>query len=123
VEKWKAKVDQECGDITMVLMQNKMDLIDDAVVESKEVDRLAERLGMKVYRTCVKDNTNVTAIFDYLAEKYLEKRSKQQDDSVAASIGSGGARKKGGKNEDKGIVKATYEAPAAKKKKKRCIIL
>eukprot|EP00162_Nutomonas_longa_P012994 comp21363_c0_seq1/m.46024 comp21363_c0_seq1/g.46024 ORF comp21363_c0_seq1/g.46024 comp21363_c0_seq1/m.46024 type:complete len:219 (+) comp21363_c0_seq1:242-898(+) len=120
VEKWKSKVDAECGDIAMVLMQNKMDLIDDAVVDIKEADRLAERLGMKVYRTCVKDNTNVNAIFDYLCDTYIAKRAKASNGDDVGAIAQPGRKKK---NEDKGVLKATYESDAKKKKKKRCIIL
>jgi Ras-related protein Rab-23 len=32
VEKWKKKVEAECGTIPMVLIQNKVDLIDRAVL-------------------------------------------------------------------------------------------
>lgn len=34
IESWKQKVENECGNICMVLIQNKIDLLDDRVVEA-----------------------------------------------------------------------------------------
>eukprot|EP00882_Tetradesmus_deserticola_P033836 GHRQ01038687.1.p1 GENE.GHRQ01038687.1~~GHRQ01038687.1.p1 ORF type:complete len:112 (+),score=25.52 GHRQ01038687.1:345-680(+) len=44
----------------MVLVQNKVDLIDQAVVSSGEAEAMARRLGLKFYRACVKEDLNVT---------------------------------------------------------------
>ncbi len=49
----------QCGSIPMVLVQNKVDLIDKAVATSEEVEALAKRLKVKLYRTCVSENLNV----------------------------------------------------------------
>ncbi len=57
----------------MCLVQNKVDLIDRAVVTPEEVEALARQLGLKLYRTCVKENINVTEVFGYLAELNLKK--------------------------------------------------
>ena len=37
------------------------------------MEELAKRLGVKLYRTCVKDNLNVDEVFAYLGELYLDK--------------------------------------------------
>ncbi|XP_062583238.1 ras-related protein Rab-23-like [Saccostrea cucullata] len=71
IESWKKKVEDEVGEIGMVIVQNKIDLIDDAVVESEEAEALAHRLRLRFYRTSVKDNLNVDEVFRYLTEKYL----------------------------------------------------
>lgn len=43
-----------------VLVQNKIDLIDETVVMAEEVEELAKRLKLKkVFRTSVKENFNV----------------------------------------------------------------
>ena len=43
-----------------VLVQNKIDLIDETVVTAEEVEELAKRLKLKkVFRTSVKENFNV----------------------------------------------------------------
>lgn len=72
VEKWRTKVEDECGNIPMVLVQNKIDLIDQALVKVEEADELAKRLRLKFYRASVKEDLNVNDVFMYLTEKYLE---------------------------------------------------
>lgn len=72
VERWKSKVEAECGSIVQVLVQNKIDLLDKAAMSSVEVEELARRMGVKLYRTCVKDNTLVDDVFDYLADSFLK---------------------------------------------------
>ncbi len=70
---WKDKIYAECGDIAMCLVQNKVDLIDQAVVSADDVEAIARQLGLKLYRTCVKENINVTEVFGYLAELHHKK--------------------------------------------------
>ena len=55
----------------MVLVQNKVDLIEKAVVTSEEVESLAKKLKVKLYRTCVSENLNVDKVFEYLGEEYV----------------------------------------------------
>jgi Ras-related protein Rab-23 len=62
VAMWKSKVEAECGDIAVALVQNKVDLVDQAVVSATEVETLARKLGLKLYRTCVKEGINVTEV-------------------------------------------------------------
>eukprot|EP00736_Rhodelphis_marinus_P008041 Rmarinus@m.19489 len=78
IEKWQTKVRDECGDIACVLVQNKTDLLDQAAVTSEEAERLALKLGLKFYRTCVKDNMNVTEVFEYLSEEYVRRKDNMQ---------------------------------------------
>lgn len=61
------QVEAECGDIACALVQNKVDLVDQAVVRPEEVEGIARKLGLKLYRSCVKENINVTEVFVYLA--------------------------------------------------------
>eukprot|EP00798_Chlamydomonas_sp_ICE-L_P032316 gene32316-16887_t len=70
---WKAKIEAECGDIALALVQNKVDLLDEAAASAEEVEELARKHGMKLYRTCVKENLNVTEVFVYLAELHQRK--------------------------------------------------
>ena len=86
---WKKKVEDECGEIAMVLVQNKVDLLDKALVGNDEAEGMAERLGLKFYRTCVKDNLNVEKVFEYLvvlADQFS--RSKVANDSASPSTAS-----------------------------------
>jgi len=59
VEKWKKKVEYECGDIPMVLVQTKIDLIDQAKVTTDEVDKLAKKLNIPLFLTSAKENINI----------------------------------------------------------------
>ena len=95
VASWKKKVEAECGEIAMVLVQTKVDLIEQAVVDKDEAENLAENLGLKFYRTSVKDNLNVELVFEdlvVLADQYANQRqnirSQAQVDNSAASTSS-----------------------------------
>jgi hypothetical protein len=52
-----------------------VDLIDQAVMSPDEAEHMARTLGLKFYRTCVKENLNVQEVFKYLAE-LNDKRTK-----------------------------------------------
>lgn len=71
IERWKSKVEAECGSICQVLVQNKIDLLEKAQMTNQEVEDLSRRMGIKLYRTCVKDNVLVDDVFDYLADSFL----------------------------------------------------
>ncbi|XP_015754374.1 PREDICTED: ras-related protein Rab-23-like [Acropora digitifera] len=64
VEKWRSKVSPA--------VRNKIDLIDQAVVQVEEAESLAKKLRLKFYRTSVKEDLNVNDVFMYLSERYLE---------------------------------------------------
>ncbi|KAK0683188.1 RAB23 protein, partial [Pygoscelis papua] len=74
---WKEKVVTEVGDIPTVLVQNKIDLLDDSCIKNEEAEALAKKLKLRFYRASVKEDLNVTEVFKYLADKYLQ-RLKQQ---------------------------------------------
>jgi Ras-related protein Rab-23 len=68
VESWKEKVEREVQNLPILIVQNKVDQIESAVMTAKEAEDLSRKLGLKLYRTCVKDNTNVDAVFELLAD-------------------------------------------------------
>uniref|UniRef100_A0A8B9U333 small monomeric GTPase n=1 Tax=Anas zonorhyncha TaxID=75864 RepID=A0A8B9U333_9AVES len=74
---WKEKVVTEVGDIPTVLVQNKIDLLDDSCIKNEEAEALAKKLKLRFYRASVKEDLNVSEVFKYLADKYLQ-RLKQQ---------------------------------------------
>lgn len=83
IESWYKKVTEECGNIVMVLVQNKVDLMDDAVMEAREVEYMAQKLRLKLYRTCVKDDLNVSDVFAYLGSEFVRNGGE-------ATLGSSG---------------------------------
>lgn len=70
-------MEAEVGDIPTVLVQNKIDLLEETVIKNEEAEGLAKRLKLRFYRASVKEDLNVNEVFKYLAEKYLQ-RLKQQ---------------------------------------------
>ncbi|XP_033859302.3 ras-related protein Rab-23 [Acipenser ruthenus] len=77
IPSWREKVEAEVGDIPTVLVQNKIDLLDDSVIKNEEAEGLAKKLKLRFYRASVKEDLNVNEVFKYLADKYLL-RLKQQ---------------------------------------------
>jgi Ras-related protein Rab-23 len=90
VESWKEKVEREVQNLPIVIVQNKVDQIESAVMTPKEAEDLSRKLGLKLYRTCVKDNTNVDAVFELLADLAMKPQAAapaQQQVSAASSSG------------------------------------
>mmetsp|Transcript_24188 Transcript_24188/g.29327 ORF Transcript_24188/g.29327 Transcript_24188/m.29327 type:complete len:247 (-) Transcript_24188:393-1133(-) len=91
VPSWKKKVEAECGNLAMVLVQNKVDLLSEAQMTADEAEAMARKVGLKFYRACVKENMNVTEVFKCLAEMHVQMEKDgalTQPQSAAASSGS-----------------------------------
>lgn len=86
IHSWKMKVEDECGEIPTVLVQNKIDLMDQTVVDPEEVDLLSRALGCRLMRTSVKDDINVNSVFRYLAARCLAELHEQEEEY---NIGNG----------------------------------
>mmetsp|Transcript_58923 Transcript_58923/g.68137 ORF Transcript_58923/g.68137 Transcript_58923/m.68137 type:complete len:271 (-) Transcript_58923:474-1286(-) len=71
VEKWKQKVEAQCGRITMVLCQTKYDLMNEAAVSNQEAEALAVKLKLPFFRISTKDNFNVNQLFEFTARLCL----------------------------------------------------
>lgn len=65
--------------------------MDQAVVSPEEVEALARKLGLRLYRTCVKENINVTEVFVYLAELHQKKLAAGQLGSQQPQAATGNA--------------------------------
>ena len=62
VGRWKRKVEEECGNIPMVLVMTKMDLLYKAAMDSFEVEKMSRNLGLPLIKTSVKENLNVSKV-------------------------------------------------------------
>lgn len=71
IEKWKQKVEAQCGNITMVLCQTKYDLQNEAAVSNAEAEALAIKLKVPFFRSSTKDNFNVAQLFEFTAKMCL----------------------------------------------------
>merc|ERR1719232_1293162 len=82
IQSWKTKVEDEVGDIVMALVQNKVDLIDEAQMTVEEVEEMAKKLKVKLFRASVKEDFNIEELFKYLVSSYLSKR----DNTVQVTV-------------------------------------
>jgi len=78
IPRWKEKVICEVGNVPMVLVQNKMDLLEESAVTQEEAEGLAKKLRLRLYRASVKEDLNVSDVFEYLAKKYVENMKVNQ---------------------------------------------
>ena len=62
VARWKRKVEEECGNIPMVMVMTKMDLLYKAAMDSFEVEKMSRNLGLPLIKTSVKENLNVSKV-------------------------------------------------------------
>ena len=76
VGRWKRKVEEECGNIPMVLVMTKMDLLYKAAIDSFEVEKMSRNLGLPLIKTSVKENLNVSTVFEFLASQHLSELSQ-----------------------------------------------
>jgi Ras-related protein Rab-23 len=102
VERWKRKVEAEFEGKTFpifCLVQNKADLIDaegsgGAQMSVNEVESLAKRLNMRLFRTSVKLDTHVKDVFEHLATEFILRSNsppevvKQTEEKSNSSIAS-----------------------------------
>jgi len=81
IEKWVQKVTAVVGiDSTVnLLVQNKVDLLDNTAVSKDEAECLARNLQMRLYRTCVKENMHIDQLFEDAARSYMEKTRRIVD--------------------------------------------
>ena len=107
IGKWKRKVEEECGNIPMVLVMTKMDLMYRAEIDSFEVEKLSRNLGIHLVKTSVKENINVQKVifpglqnlnlnfahfqvFLHLANQHLDEINQWSNDIPLIQIGEGG---------------------------------
>jgi len=73
VKKWKDKIRSECDSIPIVLIMNKIDMADEAVINDKDAMNLAVELKVSLIKVSVKDNVMVNEAFENLAIEFYKK--------------------------------------------------
>ena len=69
-------MEEECGNIPMVLVMTKMDLLYNATIDACEVQKLSQSLAVKLMKTSVKENLNISPVFEFLATQHLSELSQ-----------------------------------------------
>ena len=60
----------------MVLVMTKMDLLYNATIDACEVQKLSQSLAVKLMKTSVKENLNISPVFEFLATQHLSELSQ-----------------------------------------------
>jgi Ras-related protein Rab-23 len=76
IRSWYDKVRAECDVIPIMLVMNKIDLIEDSVVSEKDAMALASELKLQLFKASVKDNVMINEIFENLAVEFFNKGNK-----------------------------------------------
>lgn len=72
VASWYKKIENNCGLIPTILVQNKIDLLQHATVNRDEVNELSARLRLPLFLTSSKENINIENAFYFLAKSYID---------------------------------------------------
>jgi small GTP-binding protein len=78
---WKKQVQERCGDIPMMLVGCKVDLVDQREVSQKEGIALAKREKMAFVESSAKADLNVGDVFQNLAEMAWDAFEKKRSQS------------------------------------------
>ncbi|XP_069135355.1 ras-related protein Rab-35-like [Argopecten irradians] len=104
VKRWLHEIDQNCDVVNRILVGNKDDDPDRKVVLTQDAQRFAEQMGIQLFETSAKENTNVEEMFIGITKLVLVTKKEQmkkaadqpQEDrkGIVLSRGGGGSKKK-----------------------------
>mmetsp|Transcript_57720 Transcript_57720/g.162785 ORF Transcript_57720/g.162785 Transcript_57720/m.162785 type:complete len:217 (-) Transcript_57720:104-754(-) len=91
IDSWHEKVKAECGDIVCALVKNKTDLSSNAAMNDGEVDALAGKLKIQLFRTSVKDDVNVKDVFEHVSTEFVKRAHDKAPGTNGAAAQAGEA--------------------------------
>ncbi|MFQ6124403.1 MAG: Rab family GTPase [Candidatus Heimdallarchaeota archaeon] len=72
LEKWFRRINKTCGQIPLVIIGNKIDLIDPCVIPSGKGEKYARKWGTKYFETSAKSGKNIEDAFMFLIKQIIE---------------------------------------------------
>lgn len=76
LEKWFDNLYSQCGEIPVILVGNKIDLIDERVISTEEGSDYAMQKGVIFYETSAKTGEKVVDVMNELAKVILQEKEK-----------------------------------------------
>lgn len=84
VKRWLHEIEQNCDVVNKVLVGNKYDCPDRKVVLYEDAKRFADQMGILLFETSAKTNTNVDEMFLKLTRMVLKSKRQQKEQQNAA---------------------------------------
>lgn len=112
---WMTMIREECGEIPLILVQNKSDLIEERVVTEEEAKSLATDWNVPLNLISVKENSGIGAVFEELAVLALTRKARKEPEKRKGTSSTGSSSHSAGL--DKVILTPKSQEKAAKRKR------
>jgi Ras-related protein Rab-35 len=86
VKRWLYEIDQNCDNVSRVLVGNKDDNVQRKVVQLHDARRLADQIGIPLFETSAKENKNVEEMFQAMTQLVLKAKKDQQTRLMQAQM-------------------------------------
>ncbi len=74
LDKWFSDLDAQCGKLPVILVANKIDLVENSVIPREEGERYALKEGLMFFETSAKTGEHVVDVMEELAKLILSER-------------------------------------------------
>jgi len=103
VKRWLHEINQNCDDVSRILVGNKCEDPDRRVVLYEDASRLASQMGIQLFETSAKKNINVEEMFRAITDLVLTSKKAQKEslDRPSANIKIDARRPNGGNKRDR----------------------
>lgn len=103
VKRWLHEINQNCDDVSRILVGNKCEDPERRVVLKEDASRLASQMGIQLFETSAKKNINVEEMFRAITDLVLTSKKAQREslERPSANIKLDPRRPNGGNRKDK----------------------
>ena len=101
--RWLHEINQNCDDVSRILVGNKCEDPERRVVLEEDARRLASQMGIQLFETSAKKNINVEEMFRAITDLVLSSKKAQKEnlDRPTQGIKLDPRRPNGGNRKDK----------------------
>jgi len=79
VKRWLHEINQNCDEVSRILVGNKCDDPDRRVVLKEDASRFANQMGIQLFETSAKENINVEEMFRAITNLVLSSKKAQRE--------------------------------------------
>jgi len=104
VKRWLHEINQNCDEVSRILVGNKCDDPDRRVVLKEDATRFANQMGIQLFETSAKENINVEEMFRAITHLVLSSKKAQREtlgETPAGRIKVNNGRPDGNRKKDK----------------------